>query len=303
METRIRRNIIILVVVTFLALIGMSAGWFFVLVRPQKEEIAKADTEYTTLKGKAGKLKGALDEERKAKDKLEYLKGQLTFFRGSEVSEGTGGLYRRLYFGAIDGTTELNTAARQATWRQWMNEYHYAYGPTLRFELNRIARAAGVKLETSVIKVDDPPQKPEDVKAPNNGLLKPLSATNGGVVNVTITTDPNTGSFGNILRFLELVNHSEILMVVGNIKLEGYSPQLKATFPLTPYLIAAGPGIKLTAASALPGGGSTPPGEGTPSPDGTSPTTPPTSPTTSAPATNAGSAGSNVKIKNPRLGA
>jgi len=278
-ETRIRRNIIILVVVTFLVLVGMSAGWFFVLVRPQKEEIAKVEQDYTGLKAKAGELKKNLDDERKAKDKLEYLQGQLAFFRGSEVSEGTQGLYRRLYFGAIDGTSAINIAAREEAWRKWMNEYHYSYGPTLGFELDRIAKLANVQVPIPAIKVDDPPQKPEDVKTPANGLLKPLSATNGGQITLTVS-----GSFGNILRFLEYVNHSSILMVVGNIKLEGYSPNLKATFPLTPYLIAAGPGIKLTAGSAPAPSAAGSDGEGVP----------PKPPVVE---------GAAVKIKNPRLGA
>ena len=285
METRIRRNIIILGVVTFLALIGMSAGWFFVLVRPQKEEIAKVDTEYTALKDKAGKLKVAQEDERKAKDKLDYLQGQLAFFRGSDVSEGTQGLYRRLYFGAIDGDKAINIAARQAAWRQWMNEYHSQYGPALRLELRRIAELAGVSAPIPAIKVDDPPQQPEDVKAPNNGFLKPLSAVDGGQITLTVS-----GDFANILRFLEYVNHSSILMVVGNIKLEGYQPNLKATFPITPYLIAVGPGIKLTATStpAVNTGGTGP--------------KEPTAPVVTAPTNSQGEV-PVVKIKNPRLGA
>ena len=283
METRIRRNIIILVVVTFLALIGMSAGWFFVLVRPQKEEIATVTTTYQQLQTKASKLKVAQENERKAKDKLEYLNGQLAFFRGSDVSESTQGLYRRLYFGAIDGDKEINIAARQAAWRQWMNEYHSQYGPALQLELRRIAALAGVFVPIPAIKVDDPPQKPEDVKTPNNGFLKPLSATNGGQITLTVS-----GNFANILRFLEYVNNSSILMVVGNIKLEGYQPNLKATFPITPYLIAAGPGTKLTATSAPAAGA----GTDTDNPTVGNPT-----------ATRPEAEGSSVKILNPRLGA
>ena len=247
METRIRRNIIILVVLTFLLLIGMGAGWFFVLVRPQKEEIAKTDKEYSALKVDAAKLKGAMEDERKAKDKLEYLEGQLNFFRGSSTTERINGLYRRLYFGEIDGGSELNIAARQEAWRRWMNEYHYAYGPALTAELTRLRTQANVKFDIPSIKVDDPPQKPEDVKPPTNGFMKPLSASGGGSLNLTVT-----GTFNDILRLLETINHSSILLVVGQIKLTGNSPNLQATFPITPYLLAVGPAIKGAAPAPAP---------------------------------------------------
>lgn len=252
METRIRRNIWILVIVTFLVMVGMSAGWFFLLVSPQNEEYAAVQGKYTERKGVADGLKKALEDERQAKDKLEYLKGQAFFFRGSDENRSVNGLYRRLYFGDIDGTSKINEREREEAWRAWMNEYHYTYGPALKRELERIARdepsgSAPVAITISEIKVDDPPQMPEDVKGkiPANGLLKPLSATNNGDLDITVT-----GPFPNIVRFLERLNRSSFLMVVGNIKLEGHSPGLKATFKLTPYLVASGKGAKLTAAAA-----------------------------------------------------
>lgn len=292
METRIRRNIYIVVGVTFVVLVAMSAGWYAVLVRPQKDEIAKAITEYQALSAKASKLEVALENEQKAEDKLEYLQGQLNFFRGSKENERVQGLYRRLYFGEIDGTSPKNVADRQIAWRQWMNEYHTEFGPALLAELRRIRDISSVQFAMPAVKVDDPPQKPEDVAPPQNGFMKPLSATNNGDLTLTVT-----GTFDNILRFLENINHSSILMVVGNIKLEGYSPQLNATFTLTPYLIAAGPAIKL--AASAPPAGAAPAGDGTPVPGapGGVPGGPPSA------GANAQAGGPIVKIKNPRLGA
>lgn len=291
METRIRRNIIILVVVTFLVLVGMSAGWFFVMVRPQKEQITEVEKQYDALVAKASKLEVALENEQKAEDKLEYLQGQLNFFRGSKENERVQGLYRRLYFGEIDGTSPKNVADRQIAWRQWMNEYHTEFGPALLAELRRIRDISRVQFAMPAVKVDDPPQKPEDVVPPQNGFMKPLSATNNGDLTLTVT-----GTFDNILRFLENINHSSILMVVGNIKLEGHSPQLNATFTLTPYLIAAGPAIKL--AASAPPAGATPEG-GAPVPGGAGGL--PGGPPGAGPKAQA--EGSTVKIKNPRLGA
>lgn len=289
METRIRRNIIILVVVTFLVLVGISAGWFFLLVRPQREEMAKVETEYTARKAKADGLKKAMEQERQAKDKLEYLKGQMFFFRGSDESRAVNGLYRRLYFGDIEGTSPLNERDRLEAWRAWMNEYHYEYGPALKLELMSAAndepsRQAPVVITMSDIKVDDPPQMPEEVKGkiPPNGFLKPLSATNNGDLDITVT-----GSFPNIMRFLERLNRSSFLLVVGNIKLEGHSPSLKASFKLTPYLIAGGKGAKIAAAApAAPAEGDA----GAVPPEGAAPVTPPTE-----------NEGATVRIKNPRL--
>jgi len=285
-ETRIRRNIIILVVVTFLVMVGMSAGWFFLLVSPQNEKYASVQSEYEKRKGIADKLKTALEQERQAKDKLEYLKGQAFFFRGSDENRSVNGLYRRLYFGDIDGTTPIHERARQEAWRAWMNEYHYSYGPELRAELIRIAAdtSAPVLINMSDIKVDDPPQMPEEVKGkiPANGLLAPLSATNNGELDITIT-----GEFPNIVRFLERLNRSSFLMVVGNIKLEGHSPGLKATFKLKPYLLASGKGAKLSAGAAA-----------APAPAGDPGATPADG---AAPAPEPAEAGTAVRIRNPRL--
>lgn len=284
METRIRRNNWILVIVTFLILVVMCASWFFLLVRPQKEEIAKVQTEYDARKAVASRLQSALEAERQAKDKLEYLKGQTFFFRGSDVNRNVNGLYRRLYFGDIEGTTKINERERQEAWRAWMNEYHYTFGPALQQELRLAALDAGVTVGSSEIKVDDPPQMPEEVKGkiPANGFLKPLSATNNGELDITVT-----GAFPNIVRFLERLNRSSILMVVGNIKLEGYSPNLKATFKLTPYLVAGGKGAPLTATAGAAAGAQT----GDP---GAMPGDPAGEPVPGAEA-------ATVRIKNPRL--
>ena len=78
-------------------------------------------------------------------------------------------------------------------------------------------------------------------------------------------------------------------MVVGNVKLEGNSPSVKASFKLTPYLLASGKGAKLTAT-----GGAAPaaqPGEPGADPAGGDPAAPPAE----------AEAGAAVRIRNPRL--
>lgn len=271
METRIKRNIIIVVVLTFLGIIGMCAGWFFVLVRPQREQIASVDIEYQKFKATAETLDTAQKDRQKAEDNLQYLKGQIQLFRGSDSdpSPAAAGIYRRLYFGAYDSTdAKIKDVERDKMWRAWMNEYHSSeanpnsgFGWALQTELQKAADDSKVKLVMPAITVDDPPQTPEaaESKVPANGFLKPLSATNGGSLSLQVTA----ASVQDILRFLENLNHSNILMVVDkNLKLEGYSPTLKATFNVTPYLVIGGPGSKLasSAAPAPEGAGAVPGG-------------------------------------------
>lgn len=283
MEARIRRNIIILLVVTFVAIVGMCAGWFFVLVRPQREEIAKVDTQYQDFSAKAGQLKAAYGKQREAEDRLDYLTGEMAFFRGSDENRAMGGLYRRLYFYDPQAGTDVEKkAAQDRNWRAWMNEYHYAFGPAFLLEIIEARNATRVGVPLPKIEVDDPPQMPEQVKIPTNGFLKPLAATNNGTVELKVT-----GTFGNILRFMDKLNRSSILMVLGNVKLEGYSPRITATFPVTPYLIASGPGAKISLATGGGDGDAAGPDPAGKQPDGAAPPE---------------KTEAMMKIKNPRLG-
>jgi hypothetical protein len=129
--------------------------------------------------------------------------------------------------------------------------------------------------------VDAPPRAPEDLAIPANGFFRPTSNSNNGVLSVTVT-----GTLTNVMRFFNRVNISPILMVVGTLKLDsasggttpggtggfggppGSAPaanvatgepnQITATFTLTPYLLAAGPGVTLTAGGAAAATGAAP---------------------------------------------
>lgn len=273
MERKILRNIYILAGVFVLLLVGMILGWFFVAVRPQREKIATTQKQYDDRKIVADKLKGNLAEQKKAEDKRRYLEGQLAFFRGR---------YRHFTYpelGVAGNEDPKQKAQRIATWRLFVREYFSEYGEALKQELIDAADAADDPMDgrkfllNTQVKVDAPPKAPEDLTIPAHGLLKPTSASNGGVLNVTVT-----GSFAEIKNFFVRINRSPILFVVGNIKLDGASPTITATFTLTPYLVATGPGVKLAAAApaggagggdpdapgmpGLPGGAGGPPGPG-----------------------------------------
>lgn len=213
------------------------------LVRPQKEQLTKTQATYDSRKQLADGLQKALAAQRKSEDELAYVQDQMQFLTGTAQRKGR---FRSLYFGNINGESDANKAARLVTWHRWLNEYYSGFGLALSDELVRIAQQSGVVLKTtSKIQVDAPPRNPEDVKPPAHGFMMPLSNSNGGALSVTIT-----GDLSHILQFFDGINQSSILMVVGNIKLDGYSPLITATFTLTPYLLATGPGATVAAAAS-----------------------------------------------------
>lgn len=246
-ETKLKRGIIISLVVTFVLLIGMVVAWNMVLIRPLKEEIAKAQDEYKKEKTDADRLKTALEKQAQAEQNAELVNLQLAYFRRR---------YRSLNF--TDDMTK--PGVREAVWLRYMNEYFADYGLELRRELIQVANETGVVINTSV-KVDPPPQLPEQVAPPPSGYLKPVT---GGALATTVT-----GPLPDIMRFLNRISQSPILMAVGNVKLDGFSPNIKASFTITPYLVGTGNEVKLPAgaAPAAPAGeGETPPGETPPTP-------------------------------------
>jgi hypothetical protein len=255
-ESRITRNTYILLGVTVLLLIGAISAWYFGLIRPQKALLATATTNYNTQLGIANQLPTALTEQKKAEDRLVYLQGQMGFLKQR---------YRNLYFGDLGvdyaSETPLQKANREIAWRNWMNTYYYGYGPALKRELERAADAAGVVISTS-ISVVPPPKAPEEVAPPANGLLKPVGSGGaggapggppiggppgaagagaaGGAMSVTVS-----GSLDNILRYFDSLNTYATLVNVGNITLNNdpSSPtRVSASFSITPYLLASGPG-------------------------------------------------------------
>ena len=250
---KIQRNIYIVFGVSALLLIGMVAAWFLLLVRPQNDEIAKVRKNYDDRAVVAKTLGAELIHKAKAAEQKQYLDGQLAFLQTR---------YRSLFFDKLEGDGILADVNRDRTWRRWMNEYYSEFGVSARQELIAAADETGVIIKTS-IKVDAPPKVPEDVVPPASGFLKPTAAS-GGALGVTIT-----GTFPDILRFLNRINLSPILMSVGNIKLDGYSPTINATFTITPYLMSRGTEITTSVAQPAadaPAGGA-PPG-GAPGPAG-----------------------------------
>lgn len=258
MESRIRRNIYILIGVAVFLLIAMIAAWYFVLIKKQKEDYAKLQGDITTRKGVADKLEANQVAQKKAEDRLKYLDSQIKFFRNVR--------YRSLKFediGPATGGTAVQKAARIATWQRWLREYFSEYGLALKNTLQSYANDAGVVINTAS-KVNAPPKAPEEVAVPPNGIFKPAG---DAPLAVTIT-----GPLENVIRFFDRINTSNILMLIGTIKLDnaatggaggggagganatsvgirpGVSPRITASFSLTPYLLASGPGVDAAAA-------------------------------------------------------
>ncbi len=239
METKYLRAIWISIGVTFALIVATIVIWKLKFYDDVNARLTKAETEYQTAKSKADTLPEQLKAEALAKEKLLLAQDQLAYFRtrfrGLNLDTTPGGPLTR-------------------SWIGYMNEYFSGYGINLSRQLVRAADETGVTLNTKV-QVDAPPQMPENVTAPPSGFLKPVV---GGTLNVDVT-----GDMDSILRFLDRINRSPILMTVGAIRLEGASPNIKATFTVTPYLVAKGPAVKLTAPpAAAPAEGA--PAEGAP---------------------------------------
>lgn len=256
-ESRITRDTFILLGVTVFLLISVVLGWYFAWLRPHKALLASTTANYNARLAVANQLPQALTDQKKAEDRLVYLQGQMGFFKQR---------YRNLYFGdlGVDYATEkpYQKANRETVWRNWMNTYYYGYGPSLKRELERAATAVGVVISTS-ISVVPPPKAPEEVAPPANGLLKPVGAgaagggsartggpsgaaaagPTGGAMSVTVT-----GPLPNILRYFDSLNTYATLVNVGTITLNndpGPPTRVRASFSITPYLLASGPGSLL----------------------------------------------------------
>lgn len=229
-----RRNAIISVVVTFVVLTGMILGYGFGIHRKRQKTIDDTIAAYNTRKTDAAKLGPAQIALAKATQDQQLLDAQLAFFRSR---------YRSLKLD-LRKPSDLDQ-----TFRRWQNEYYYQYGPALKSELRgaeaTVRNTSPFFRITSAIGpvVSSPPKNPEEVQPsiPANGLLKPTAD-----IDMTIQ-----GDLPSILRFFETItsDQSSLLKVISNVRLEGASPRIKASFRVTPYLIARGPAVSLGGAA------------------------------------------------------
>ncbi len=229
-ETALRRTIIAISVVSVIlaGLIALVMKLRF--IDDVNTKIAAETASYGTDSAAAQKLASSLQAQKIAENNRDFAKEQVDAFRAR---------FRSL---AFDVQPDSSKGAREATWRRYLNEYYTDYGVELRRELIQAADESGVIINTSV-KVNTPPQNPEDVAAPPSGFLKPLA---GDTLSVTVE-----GTLPNILRFFNRINQMEILTTTGTVsspgmKLETSTLGTKTTFTLTPYLLATGPSAQLS---------------------------------------------------------
>jgi hypothetical protein len=248
METKLRRSIIATFAVTFALIVAMIVVWKLKFYDDVTSKQTVAQDALTKQKTDADKLAVNLLAEAVAKDRVDLATRQLDYFQAR---------FRSLDF---DLTNEFT---RNRTWVGYMQEYYADYGLQMRRQLVQAAEDTNVVL-TTTLKVDAPPQLPEAVVPQNSGFMKPIS---GGSITVDVV-----GAYADIVQFLRRINRSAILMSIGNIKLEGASPLTKATFTITPYLVAKGKSIVLQAPAAA--AVTTTPGDPSANPEGVPPVSP-----------------------------
>ncbi|RYG70580.1 hypothetical protein EON80_07570 [bacterium] len=228
METKLWRGIYLTFGITFALIVAMIVVWKLKFYDEVNAQITKKSGELDTQTTTAAKLSDNLLKAAIAKDRGALAKQQLTYLRSR---------YRSLNFDLTDN------GRRNITWQGYMNEYFANFGLEMRRELVQAAQDTDVILNTS-LKVDAPPPMPENVVAPPSGFLTPVTGKN-------MTVDV-VGSLPDILRFLQRINRSAILMSVGGIKVEGASPLTKATFTISPYLVAKGKAVDAVLTGAAP---------------------------------------------------
>jgi hypothetical protein len=265
METKLKRWIIGTFCGTFALIVAIIVVWKLKFYDDVTSKLEQTNRDYETQSTTAKDLSKNLLAAAIAKDRAVLAKQELNYFRNR---------FRSLNFDLAD------EGRRNRTWGGYMNEYFADYGLAMRRELVQAAQDANVILATK-LQVDPPYQLPEEVVAPASGFLKPVT---GGTITVDII-----GSLPNILAFLQRINRSAILMSVGTIKLEGPSPLTKATFTVTPFLVAKGPAV-----DALMAPGSVGAGTGATTTATTTTTTTPISPM--APATSNAASSSTASV-------
>lgn len=230
-EKKLRLAWIGTMVGAFVLVVAMVLVWKFRFYDQVVSELATTKSSYSTEKANADKLAPTLKSALLAQQRLDLAQGELAYFRTR---------YRSLPFDLTASPISAQ-GPRNATFVRYLNEYASDFGLEARRQLIRAADESGVQIKTN-IKVDAPPQNPEDVVSPPNGLLKPQAAP----LAVSVT-----GTFGSILNFFQIINRSEILMVIGNVKMSGVSPAIEATFTITPYLLVSGPSATVAAIAGI----------------------------------------------------
>ena len=238
-EKKLRMAWIGTLIGAFVLIVAMVLVWKFRFYDQVVSQLASTKSAYTGAKGTADKLAPTLKLALLAEQRLDLSSGELQYFRTR---------YRSLPFDLTEGPIS-GQGPRRATFVRYLLEYSQNFGIEARRQLIRAADESGVQINTN-IKVDAPPQNPEDIISPNSGFLKPQNEPLG----VTVT-----GTLPSILNFFQIINRSEILMTVGTVKIEGVSPNITASFNITPYLLVSGPSAKVgpipNIDAALPGGG------------------------------------------------
>ena len=214
------------VAIGIVLIIGLSAASFFLLIKPKKEALDKATTQYTTDKTKADtlpKVKKDYEDAVVAWMKAQHDLDQLMALRSSPIS--------------------FNTPI--VAWIALWQEYRY----TTPQVIEAFIRSFGLRIDTGPT-VAGVPGTPTAV-TPTGGYLKIPETTQNLKVE---------GTLQQLERFYRSIGRCPRVAVISGLTLSGTGDNLTATIPMDFYTLVEGTpgGAAAPAAGGPPGAG--PPG-------------------------------------------
>lgn len=213
---------IVTIVIGIVLLVGLSAAFFFLMIKPKAKELADAQAQYETDKAKADTLpqvkaqyQAAVADWMKARMDLE----QLMALRSTPIS----------FYTPIPAWIAL--------WQE--------YRVTMPGVIEKFVKSFGLRI-VSGMSMPAPPASPPS--PPASGYMAIPEGT------VTLTVE---GTLQQLERFYRSIKYCPRVMTIGGLSLSGTGNTLTATVPMNFYLLVETPP---GAAAAAGGPGGAPPG-------------------------------------------
>ncbi|HEY3397107.1 MAG TPA: hypothetical protein VGM19_05540 [Armatimonadota bacterium] len=220
------------IIIGVVLILGVSAAFFFLMVKPKSEELKKAEDQYATDKTKADTLPATQAKYNEALAAWMFAQADLEQLMGARSTPIS-------FYAPIP--------AMIALWQE--------YRVTLPQAIERFVKSTGVEI-VSGASIPAPPSTPP--APPASGYM---AEPEGGV---TLTVK---GTLQQIERLYRSIGRFDRVMTIGGLSLTGEGTVLTASIPMKFYLLVEVP--PGAAAAAAPAAGPAPPGP--PGPSATAP--------------------------------